>query len=105
MTNSGCSREKNYAATGFSGLTQITPENIKRLKTAWSFSTGTNKGHEGGPLVVGTTMFVHSSFPTHVYALDLTKEGAPMKWKYTPKQSEQALAVTCLITYQLFIIG
>ncbi len=88
-------QRKNYSATGFSGLTQITPENIKRLKVAWSFSTGTNKGHEGGPLVVGTTMFVHSSFPTHVYALDLTREGAPMKWKYTPRQNEQALAVTC----------
>ena len=77
---------KDYAATRFSGLTQITRENVKDLHLAWSFSTGTSEGHEGAPLVVGTTMYVHSSFPNHVYALDLTKEGVPIKWKYTPKQ-------------------
>ncbi|MBI3987996.1 MAG: methanol/ethanol family PQQ-dependent dehydrogenase [candidate division NC10 bacterium] len=88
-------QRKNYSATGYSTLTQITPENVKNLKVAWSLSTGTNQGHEGVPLVVGTTMYVHSSYPNHVYALDLTKEGAPIKWSYTPKQDARAVPVAC----------
>jgi glucose dehydrogenase len=86
---------KNYSATRFSTLSQITPENVKRLKPAWSFSLGTLQGQEGGPLVIGSTMYAHSSYPNHVYALDLTKPGAPLKWKYTPKQDERAVPVAC----------
>jgi alcohol dehydrogenase (cytochrome c)/methanol dehydrogenase (cytochrome c) subunit 1 len=86
---------KNYASTRYSTLGQITTENVKRLKTAWTFSTGALRGHEGQPLVVGTTMFAHSAFPNHIYALDLAKEGAPIKWKYTPRQDERAVPVAC----------
>src|ERR1700730_17213501 len=75
---------KNYAATRFSTLKQITAANIKNLRPVWSFSTGALRGHEGQPLVVGTTMYVHSAYPNHVYALDLKKEGAPIIWQYTP---------------------
>ena len=85
---------KNYAATRFSTLNKITPRNVKKLKVAWSMSTGTNQGHEGAPLVVGSTMYVHSSYPNHVYALDLADYGA-MKWKYTPKQDARAVPVAC----------
>src|SRR5262245_20823802 len=74
---------KDYAATRFSTLNKITADNVRKLKVAWSMSTGTLQGHEGAPLVVGSTMYVHSSYPNHVYALDLTKPGAPIKWKYT----------------------
>ncbi len=88
-------QRKNYSAWGYSTLDQINKENVKKLKVAWSFSTGTNQGHEGVPLVVGTTMYVHSSYPNHVYALDLTKEGAPIKWYYTPKQDDRAKPVAC----------
>src|SRR5215831_2465974 len=83
---------KNYSATRFSTLNKITPENVKNLKVAWSMSTGTNQGHEGAPLVVGTTMYVHSSYPNHIYAVDLAKDGA-IKWKYTPKQDPRAVPV------------
>ncbi len=90
-------QRKNYSNWGYSTLSQITRDNIKSLHVAWSFSTGVNqpRGHEGAPLVVGGTMYVHSSFPTHVYALDLTKEGAPIKWAYIPKSDERALPVAC----------
>ena len=90
-------QRKNYSNWGYSTLSQIKRDNLKDLHVAWSFSTGVNqpRGHEGAPLVVGTTMYVHSSYPNHVYALDLTKEGAPIKWKYTPKQSDKALPVAC----------
>src|SRR5688572_5041693 len=62
---------KNYASTRYSSLNSITTENVKDLKVAWSFSTGVLRGHEGGPLVIGSTMYVHTPFPDIVYALDL----------------------------------
>src|SRR5262249_61640851 len=77
---------KNYSSTRYSSLNQVTADNVKRLKSAWTFSTGALRGHEGQPLVVGTTMYVHSAFPNNIYALDLAKEGAPLKWQYTPRQ-------------------
>lgn len=85
---------KNYSATRFSKLKKITPRNVKKLKVAWSMSTGTLQGHEGAPLVVGSTMYVHSSYPNHIYALDLKNHGA-IKWKYTPKQDARAVPVAC----------
>jgi hypothetical protein len=58
-------QRKNYAATGYSELSQITAENVKHLKAAWTFSTGVLRGHEGARLVVGTTMYVHSPLSQH----------------------------------------
>ena len=81
---------KNPSATRYSSVSEINAENVKNLKVAWSFSTGVLRGHEGEPLVVGSTMYVHTPFPNIVYALDLTKEGAPIKWKYAPKQDRRS---------------
>ena len=39
------------------------------------FSTGVLRGHEGGPLVIGNVMYVHTPFPNIVYALDLNEDG------------------------------
>ncbi len=89
---------KNYASTRYSGLDTINTGNVKDLKVAWTFSTGVLRGHEGGPLVIGSTMYVHTPFPNIVYALDLAKEGAPIKWKYTPKQDPQVVPVACCDT-------
>ena len=88
-------QRKNYSSWAYSTLNQVTKENVKNLKVAWSFSLGTLQGQEGVPLVVGTTMYVHTSFPNNVYALDLTKEGAPIKWSYHPKQDPKAPPVAC----------
>ena len=86
---------KNYAVTRYSTLKEITAANVGGLKVAWSMSTGTDKGHEGAPLVIGSTMYAHSSFPNHVFAIDLTKPEKPVKWKYTPEQDERATPVAC----------
>ena len=56
------------------------------------------RGHEGEPLVVGSTMYVHTPFPNIVYALDLAKEGAPIKWKYVPKQDPNVIPIACCDT-------
>ena len=91
-------QNKNYSATRFSSLNKINTENVKNLKVAWTFSTGVLRGHEGGPLVVGSTMYVHTPFPNIVYALDLAKEGAPIKWKYVPKQDAEVVPIACCDT-------
>jgi lanthanide-dependent methanol dehydrogenase len=91
-------QNKNASSTRYSSVNEINTGNVKNLKVAWTFSTGVLRGHEGGPLVVGNTMYVHTPFPNLVYALDLTKEGAPIKWKYTPKQDPQVIPVACCDT-------
>src|SRR3712207_2645454 len=61
----------NYANWRYSELDQINRDNAGQLQVAWTFSTGVLRGHEGNPLVVGDTMYVHTPFPNIVYALDL----------------------------------
>jgi PQQ-dependent dehydrogenase (methanol/ethanol family) len=80
----------------YSELKQITKDNAKNLQVAWTFSTGVLRGHEGGPLVIGDTMYVHSPFPNQVYALSL--EDQSIKWKYEPKQDPSVIAVMCCDT-------
>src|SRR5688572_13451797 len=87
---------KDYSASRFSTLTQITRDNVKNLRPAWTFSTGTLRGHEGAPLVIGATMYVHTSFPNNVFALDLNgPDVGRIKWKYLPKQDPSVQAVAC----------
>jgi lanthanide-dependent methanol dehydrogenase len=43
--------------------------------------------------VIGNVMYVHTSFPNIVYALDLSKPGAPQSWKYLPNQSPDAIPI------------
>jgi len=86
---------KDYSATRFSGLSQITPRNAARLRPIWSFSTGVLGGHEGQPLVVGNTMYVVTPFPNVLYAFDLTREGYPLKWKYRPDVNPTSVGIAC----------
>ena len=86
---------RDYSLQRFSPLKQITTANVGELRPIWSFSTGTLRGHEGNPLVVGNVMYVNTSFPNIVYALDLSKPGAPQIWKYVPNQSPDAIPIAC----------
>ena len=60
---------RNYASTRYSGLDQITTQNAKQLKLAWSFSTGVTRGHEAAPLVVDSCRSITEREP------DLTVHG------------------------------
>jgi PQQ-dependent dehydrogenase (methanol/ethanol family) len=86
---------KNYASTRFSGLDEINAANVKQLGVSWTFSTGMVSGHEAAPLVVGSTMFIVTPFPNIVYAFDLTRPGAPIKWKYDPAPLGASKGVAC----------
>jgi PQQ-dependent dehydrogenase (methanol/ethanol family) len=86
----------NFANTRYSALAQINKSNVKNLQAAWTFSTGVLRGHEGGPLVIGDTLYVHSAFPNKVFAIDL--ESLKIKWKYEPKQDPSVIPVMCCDT-------
>src|SRR3982075_488769 len=86
-----------YDNQRYSKLNQITAANVGKLQVAWTFSTGVLRGHEGGPLIVGNTMYVHTPFPNKVYALDLANENK-IVWKYEPKQDPNVIPVMCCDT-------
>src|ERR1700726_1645784 len=86
-----------YDNQRYSKLKQITAANVGKLQVAWTFSTGVLRGHEGGPLIVGNTMYVHTPFPNKVYALDLSNENK-IVWKYEPKQDPNVIPVMCCDT-------
>ena len=87
----------DYANTRYSALSQINKGNVGKLQTAWTFSTGVLRGHEGGPLVIGDTMYINTPFPNIVFALDLNDDGRII-WKYEPKQDPDTIPVMCCDT-------
>ena len=87
----------DYANTRYSKLNQINASNVGKLQVAWTFSTGVLRGHEGGPLIIGNTMYVHTPFPNKVYALDLSNENK-IVWSYEPKQDPNVIPVMCCDT-------
>ena len=84
----------SYSGVRHSKLSQITPANAKQLHVAWTMSTGTLRGQEGQPLVVGNMMYFESSYPNFVYAIDLDKPGR-IVWKFAPEQDKFAPSVAC----------
>jgi len=87
----------NYANWRYSTLTQINATNVKNLRPVWTFSTGVLRGHEGGPLIIGNVMYVHTPFPNNVFALDLNNNGRII-WKYEPHQDPSVIPVMCCDT-------
>lgn len=86
---------KDYASTRYSTLNEITTQNANGLKVAFTFSTGLTHGHEAAPLVVNNTMYIVTPWPNKLYALDLTKPGAPQRWVYEPKPTPASQGVAC----------
>ena len=84
----------NYGGTRHSKLTQINSRNAGKLKVAWTMSTGTLRGQEGQPLVIGNMMYFESSYPNFVYAIDLDKVGQ-IVWKFAPEQDKFSPSVAC----------
>jgi PQQ-dependent dehydrogenase (methanol/ethanol family) len=87
----------DYANQRYSKLNQITKDNVKDLQVKWTFSTGVLRGHEGGPLVIGDVMYIHTPFPNIVYALDLKNDGKIL-WKYEPRQDPNVIPIMCCDT-------
>src|SRR5215470_16510767 len=49
---------RTYDGWGYSPLSQITTENVSRLKPVWTLATGQAEGHQAPPIVNNGVMFV-----------------------------------------------
>src|ERR1035437_5089077 len=75
----------NYNNQRYSQLKQITAANVGKLQVAWTLSTGVLRGHEGGPLIVGNLMYVHTPFPNKAYAPHLSAQNK-IQWRNKTKK-------------------
>ena len=94
--NQWAAQAGDYANHRWSDLNQINASNVGKLQVAWTMSTGVLRGHEGSPLVIGDTMYIHTPFPNNVYAVNLKDQ--TYKWKYEPKQDVNVVPVMCCDT-------
>jgi PQQ-dependent dehydrogenase (methanol/ethanol family) len=85
----------DYANTRYSTLNDINTANVVLLKVVTTMSTGIPHGHEGQPLVVGSTMYAVTPFPNLMLAVDLTKPGGKVKWTFDPHADGRAVGVAC----------
>jgi len=83
------------ANTRYSPLAEITVSNVAKLRPAWNFSTSTDKGEEGAPIVADRAMFVVTAFPNRVLAFDLSGSGHKLLWTFDPKANPGARGVAC----------
>ena len=86
----------NYTGDRYSELDQINANNVSELQVAWTMSTGVLRGHEGGPLVIGDVMYLHTPFPNKVFAVNLADQ--TIKWIYEPQQDPSVIPVMCCDT-------
>ena len=86
----------DYSNHRYSELKQVNASNVGKLQVAWTMSTGVLRGHEGSPLVIGDTMYIHTPFPNNVYAINLKDQ--TYRWKYEPKQDADVVPVMCCDT-------
>jgi PQQ-dependent dehydrogenase (methanol/ethanol family) len=86
---------RDYASLRYSGLDQIDTSNVAKLQPAWTFETGVLRGQEAAPIVANNTLYIVTPYPNVLYALDLTKPGAPLEWKYEPKPDASSQGVAC----------
>ena len=82
----------NQLAQRYSGLDQITPDNIAQLKPAWSLDFDTNRGQESTALVVDGVIYVTTAW-SKVYAV-AAKTGKTL-WQFDPKVPGPHAAVNC----------
>jgi alcohol dehydrogenase (cytochrome c) len=87
---------RDYAGTRYSPLDEITTQNAAQLQLAWTFDDGeSHYGHEMTPLVANNTMYIVSPFPNRAFAIDLTRPGGTLKWKFEPNPSPIAIGKAC----------
>lgn len=85
----------DYGNLRYSPLAQINAGNVHNLHVVTVKSDGIPHGHEGGPLVVGSMLYMVTPFPDNLYAFDLSKPTFPMKWEYQPNPDIRAQGVAC----------
>jgi len=85
----------DYGNIRYSPLNRINSTNVQNMHVVGTMSTGIPHGHEGGPLVVGSTMYVVTPYPNKLIALDLAKPGYPAKWTFDPHPDITSVGIAC----------
>jgi PQQ-dependent dehydrogenase (methanol/ethanol family) len=85
----------DYGNLRYSPLAQINTGNVHNLHVVANMADGIPHGHEGGPLVVGSTLYMVTPFPNNLYAFDLSKPNFPMKWEYQPHPDNKSVGIAC----------
>ncbi len=88
----------DYYGTRYSTLTEINKDTAKNLQPVWTFSTGALRGHEGGPLVVGGLIYIHTGYPHKVYALNQDTQSVVWEYQYAADagtDQTQVIGVMC----------
>ena len=80
------------AATRFSALEQITPENVSKLKVAWTYDAGPNARYEVTPLKVNDTLYICTGV-NRVVAVGA--ETGKERWAFDPKVTIKSPTNTC----------
>src|SRR5215467_7572899 len=70
---------RTYDGWGYSPLSQVTAENVSRLKPVWTMQTGQVEGHQAPPIVNNGVMFVTTP-GSQLLAID-AKNGEIL-WRY-----------------------
>ena len=94
MANGPCP-QATTATPATARSSQINNGNVQNLHIVATMSTGIPHGHEGGPLVVGNTLYMVTPFPNNLIALDLTQPGFPQKWIFHPNPDPESQGVAC----------
>jgi glucose dehydrogenase len=79
---------RDLAATRFSPLADVTPENVKRLRPAFIYQTGTAATFQTTPLVADGIMYLSAPF-SHVMAVDAST--GRQIWRYEHKSKAKKL--------------
>lgn len=85
----------DYGNLRYSPLAQINTGNVQNLHVVANMSSGIPHGHEGGPLVVGNTLYMVTPFPNNLIAYDLSQPGFPQKWIFHPYPDSTAVGIAC----------
>jgi len=72
----------DYSSQRYSGLTQITPQNVKSLAYAWAYQSPNTGSWQATPLVVDGIMYL-TQRPNDVIALDATTGRVFWVYRYT----------------------
>jgi quinoprotein glucose dehydrogenase len=86
---------RNNAATRFSPLQQITPDNVAKLEQAWLFRTGDlpqkRWGAETTPLKVGDTLYLCTA---RNQLVALNAADGTERWRFDPKIKDKSIPYT-----------
>jgi quinohemoprotein ethanol dehydrogenase len=86
------SHGRTYDEQRYSPLSEINSKNVDRLRLAWIFETGLDRGHEATPIVVDGVLYFTGSWSV-VFAVD-ARTGKQL-WMYDPQVPKSHAAKAC----------